>query len=99
MPAFFGLTRSWRENFLEESFNLQMHLGMDYNTVYKLPVNYRKWYIDRLIKHLKDKNEAYKESRKNNKKSSGFQEEEKLESSNFDMNSFKKFESLINSKK
>jgi len=42
---------------------------------------------------------VYKESRKNNKKNSGFQEEEKLESSNFDMNSFKKFESLINSKK
>lgn len=97
MPAFFGLTHSWRESFLEESFNLQMHLGMDYNTVYRLPVNYRKWYINRLIKHFKDKNDSYNESKKTNKNKNS-KEEPRLDSSNFDMNSFKKFESLINSK-
>ena len=52
---FFGLHENWRENFLEECFNLQLHLKMSYDTIYSLPVRYRKWYVDRLIKHFKER--------------------------------------------
>lgn len=46
-----------RENFLEESFILQKHLGMSYSEIKNLPISYRRWYIDRLIKHFKSINE------------------------------------------
>ncbi len=64
--SFFGPTHSWREGFLEESFQLQLHLGMSYTEVRKLPVRYRRWYITRLLKHFKDKNEASQSKPKNN---------------------------------
>ena len=53
---FFGLDSSWRENFLEVAFNLQMHLNMNHNTVYNLPVRYRNWYVKRLISYFDQKN-------------------------------------------
>ena len=31
---------------------------MKHSEVYNLPVRYRKWYVDRLVKHFKDKNES-----------------------------------------
>ncbi len=43
---------------MEEAFHLQMHLGMSYTEVRLLPTRYRRWYIDRLLKHFKDKNTA-----------------------------------------
>lgn len=42
-----------RENFLEESFILQKHLGMGYRDVRELPLTYRRWYIERLVRHFK----------------------------------------------
>ena len=33
-----------------------MHLNMQYSDIKKLPVRYRKWYIDRLVKHFKQMN-------------------------------------------
>lgn len=36
---------------------LQMHLGMSYTELQKLPVRYRHWYIRRLSKHFDKKNE------------------------------------------
>ena len=37
-----------------------MHLKMSHTEVYNLPVRYRSWYVDRLVKHYKDKNESHK---------------------------------------
>jgi len=31
---------------------------MSYEEVKRLPIRYRRWYIDRLCKHFKDKNDA-----------------------------------------
>ena len=45
-----------RENFLEEAFILQKHLGMSYSEVKNLPLSYRKWFIERLVKHFKSVN-------------------------------------------
>jgi hypothetical protein len=36
---------------LEEAFILGMHMHMSYDTVYHLPVRYRRWFIERLIKY------------------------------------------------
>jgi hypothetical protein len=33
-----------------------MHLGMNYSEVRNLPIRYRRWFIDRLLKHFQDKN-------------------------------------------
>lgn len=54
---FFGRPDGWREHFLECSFMLQMHLNMTHEDIYRLPVKYRNWFIDRLAKHFKNKNE------------------------------------------
>ena len=35
-----------------------MHLGMTYTEIYKLPVKYREWYLNRLVEHFKKKNET-----------------------------------------
>ena len=48
--------------FLEEAFALQMHLHMQYSDVIALPVRYRKWFVDRLLKHFNDVNNKSKQS-------------------------------------
>ena len=35
-----------------------MHLGMSYTEIYKLPIRYREWYLNRLVEHFKQRNEA-----------------------------------------
>jgi len=51
---------SLRENFLEEAFILQKHLGMSYSEVKNLPLSYRKWFIERLVRHFKSVNKKNK---------------------------------------
>ena len=36
---------------------LQRHLNMSYSEVYKLPVAYRRWFINRLVEETKRRNE------------------------------------------
>jgi hypothetical protein len=33
-----------------------MHMGMSYSDIRKLPLSYRRWFVERLIKYFKDKN-------------------------------------------
>jgi len=61
---------------------LQMHLGMSYSELQRLPTRYRSWYVNRLSNHFKDKNEAAQ-----NKPSNGF-----------DSEAFSKFEKTVNKK-
>ena len=58
LQSFFGPVHSWRANILEEIFQLQLHLSMGYEEVKRLPIRYRRWFIERLCKHFKDRNEA-----------------------------------------
>lgn len=52
-----------REHVLEEFFLLQMHLNMSYIELRNMPVRYRRWYLERLTKHFKQKNEAQDKAR------------------------------------
>ena len=58
--SFFGLPDNYREIYLEESFALMMHLRMNLSDIHNLPVRYRKWYMDRLLKHFSKNNEKSK---------------------------------------
>ena len=59
---------------------------MSHTEIYNLPVRYRNWYIDRLVKHFKDRNDA---SRKNDQKSKNTYENQK---------GFDQFQEMINNK-
>ena len=37
-----------------------MHMHMSYADIKKLPVRYRKWFVERLIKHFRQMNEQKK---------------------------------------
>lgn len=47
-PAFFGLTPSDQEVFLEPIFNLMFHGGFGFLEAWNLPVSWRQWFIGRL---------------------------------------------------
>ena len=49
-----------RERFLEECFLLQNHLNMTYSDIRSLPLPYRRWFIDRLSKEFKNREEQHK---------------------------------------
>jgi hypothetical protein len=36
-----------------------MHLHMSYSEIKNLPARYRKWFVERLIKHFKQANEKH----------------------------------------
>ena len=36
-----------------------MHLGMSYNDTRKLPIIYRRWFIERLKTHFEKRNDMY----------------------------------------
>jgi hypothetical protein len=55
---FFGLTPSDKEIYLEEAFLLMYYGGFTYTEAYKLPITYRKWFIDRINKEFKKATEA-----------------------------------------
>lgn len=57
VPGFFGLTPSDKASlFLEPIFALIYYCGFTFNEAWRLPVAYRRWYIDRVIRELKGKN-------------------------------------------
>jgi hypothetical protein len=56
---------------------------MSYSEVKSLPIRYRRWYLDRLVKHFNDKNEAANKETSPNQDQSGFLEFEKQISSKF----------------
>ena len=52
---FFGLDRKYREVQLEEIYILIKELNFSYSDAKKIPLPYRKWFINRLIKDIKKK--------------------------------------------
>lgn len=56
---------------------LQLHLNMSYTEVRKLPTRYRHWYLNRLVRHFKDRNNP--ESRSENQSSDNMQNLKKYE--------------------
>jgi len=57
---------------------------MSYLEVKQLPIRYRRWFIDRIVKHFKDQNDRYNKDKTKNK--------------NDDRRSFSDFEKQVNSK-
>jgi hypothetical protein len=39
---------------------------MSYSEVHRLPLRYRRWFLDRLVKHFQDKNKKYNETKQAN---------------------------------
>ena len=58
MPAFFGLTPTDREIYLEHSFLLMYYMGFSYWECYNIPIQYRVWFIQRLQRELKQSNDS-----------------------------------------
>jgi len=54
VPHFFGLNDQCREIILEEMFFIMKNLNIGYESLRSMPVSYRSWFTNRLIKHHKD---------------------------------------------
>jgi hypothetical protein len=50
VSPFFGLSSDYREQLLEEVFILNQRMNMSYLDVMQMPIRFRRWFIDRLIK-------------------------------------------------
>ena len=62
---------------------------MSYSEVHRMPVRYRRWFLQRLVRHFEEKNEA-------SKKSSSEPLNNKDNSSEYDM--FSRFEDQVKNK-
>ena len=60
--TFFGLTDEYMENIYEQFFFLKYSGGWSFSEAYNLPVGLRKWFVNRLIKQLKDEKEAIEQA-------------------------------------
>ncbi len=58
MSPFFGLSSDYREQLLEEVFILNQRMNMSYFDVMQLPIRFRRWFIDRLIKASQPKSNS-----------------------------------------
>lgn len=61
---FFGLNSDYIQNVYEEIFFLKHHGGWSFIEVYNLPIQIRRWFIERTHKQFKDEADQIK---KNNK--------------------------------
>ena len=55
------------ENVYEQFFFLKYSGGWSFSEAYSLPVGLRKWFVERLIKQLKDEKEAIENASKGGK--------------------------------
>ena len=56
--TFFGLTDEYIESVYEAFFFLKYSGGWSFSEAYNLPIGLRTWFIERLVKQLKDEKEA-----------------------------------------
>ena len=54
--AFFGLTPSDKDLFLEPTFSLMYYMGFTYTECMQLPIWQRKWFLERLLKEMEQSN-------------------------------------------
>jgi hypothetical protein len=52
------------QNIYEQFFFLKYSGGWSFSEAYNLPVGLRKWFVERLVKQLKDENEAIEKASK-----------------------------------
>ena len=58
MQNFFGLTNEYTEAVYEQLFVLKYHGGWSFIEAYNLPIQLRSWFVERLLKHIKEEAEA-----------------------------------------
>ena len=65
MRTSFGQSESYREKVIyEEIFQLKYFAGWSFIEIYNLPVGLRRWFINRLIRQLKEEKENAKNPHK-----------------------------------
>lgn len=63
-PTFFGLNDEYIAGVYEEFFLLKYHGGWSFFEAYNLPIQIRRWFLDRLSKQIEKEAEAYKKASK-----------------------------------
>jgi len=63
VSSFFGLTPKYIQGVYEEIFQLKYHGGFSVFESYNLPINIRRWFLDRLSKQFHKEAEATKKTR------------------------------------
>ena len=56
--SFFGLTSEYIEAVYEQFFFLKYHGGWSFSEAYNLPIGLREWFVKRLVKQIKEENDA-----------------------------------------
>tara|TARA_R110000824_G_scaffold82792_5_gene207569 strand:+ start:2092 stop:2289 length:198 start_codon:yes stop_codon:yes gene_type:complete len=64
MRNFFGLTDEYQQDVYEQIFSLKYHGGWSVMEVYNLPVQLRGWFVQRLVKQLKDESDQINKASK-----------------------------------
>ena len=64
MRTFFGLTDEYQQDVYEQIFSLKYHGGWSVMEVYNLPVQLRGWFVQRLVKQLKDESDQINKASK-----------------------------------
>jgi hypothetical protein len=62
--TFFGLSDSYQENVYEQFFYLKYYGGFSLFESYNLPVQLRKWFLDKLTSQLKEESDQLKKAYK-----------------------------------
>ncbi len=65
--SFFGLTHKYIEGVYNEMFELKYHGGFSIFESYNLPVQIRRWFLNRLIKQFEDEHKAREKAQKKRK--------------------------------
>ena len=62
-----------------------MHMNFTYADIRMMPVRYRRWYIERLVKHFEKRNNMYEQS-------------DKPSAENSNIGNFNKYSEMLNKK-
>ena len=60
----FGLSSEYQANIYEQFFYLKYYGGFSLFESYNLPIQLRKWFLDKLINQLKEENDQIKKAYK-----------------------------------
>jgi hypothetical protein len=62
--TFFGLSEEYQQQVYEQFFVLKYHGGWSFIESYNLPIGLRTWFVERLVKQIKDESEAMEKATK-----------------------------------
>ena len=62
MYRFFGLDSEYMQSVYDQFFYLKYYGGWSFFEAYNLPIGLRQWFLNRLVEHKKEENEALEEN-------------------------------------